>query len=107
MSTLPNNQYDAIEWLIFEEKLHIETIDIHPELDLMIVILNTKAVLHQNLSSYKQLQNAPKEKLLQYELIGGGIGIHWPSLDEDLSLKGFLQDELRKLARTGKGALAA
>jgi len=35
------------------------------------------------------------------------IGVHWPSLDEDLSLKGFLQDELRKVVKTDKGSVAA
>lgn len=107
MNTSANNQYDSIEAIIFEEKLRIEAVDIHPELDLMLIILNTKAVLRQNLSSYNQLKKASREDLLQYELIAGGVGIHWPILDEDLSLKGFLQDELRKVAKTGTGALAA
>jgi len=88
------NKYDAIEKLIYEEAIRIEAIDVHPELDVMLIILNTKAVLHQRLSSYKRLSGAAKEKLLTYELTGKGIGIHWPLLDEDLSLKGFLRDEL-------------
>jgi hypothetical protein len=107
MSTSPNNQFDAIESLIFEEGLRIETLDFHPELDIMIIILNTKAILRQNLSSYLYLKNAEKSQLLQYELIGGGTGIRWPLLDEDLSLKGFLQNELRKVVNTDNGALAA
>jgi hypothetical protein len=107
MSTSPNNQFDAIESLIFKEGLRIEALDFHPELDIMIVILNTKAILRQNLSSYTHLKNADKSQLSQYELIGGGTGIHWPLLDEDLSLKGFLQNELRKVVKTDNGALAA
>lgn len=88
MSTLANN-FDAIETLIYDEGLRIETVDIHPELDIMLVKLNTKAVLHQRLSSCKRLKTNNIQALLQYELIGGGTGIHWPQLDEDLSLKGF------------------
>jgi hypothetical protein len=107
MNTSANNQYDPIEALIFEEQLRIEAVDVHPELDLMLIILNTKAVLRQNLSSHKRLKKASRENLLKYELISGGIGIHWPLLDEDLSLKGFLQDELRKVTKTGGDALAA
>ena len=107
MSTSPNNQFDAIENLIFEEGLRIEALDFHPDLDIMIVILNTKAILRQDLSSYPYLKNADKSQLLQYELIGEGTGIHWPLLDEDLSLKGFLQNELRKVVKTDNGALAA
>jgi hypothetical protein len=105
MNTSANNILDAIERLIFEEKLRIEAIDVHPDLDLMLIILNTKAVLRQNLSSHKQLKAASKEQLFQFELISEGLGVCWPELDEDLSLKGFLQDELRKFVRTN--ALAA
>jgi len=107
MSTSLNNQFDAIESLIFKEGLRIEALDFHPDLDIMIVILNTKAILRQNLSSYAHLKNADKSQLLQYQLIGGGTGIHWPMLDEDLSLKGFLQNELRKVVKNDNGALAA
>jgi hypothetical protein len=53
------------------------------------------------------LKGADRVQLLKYELIGGGTGIHWPLLDEDLSLKGFLQDELRRVVKSKKGALAA
>lgn len=107
MNTSANNQFDAIENLIFNEGLCIETVDIHPELDIMTIYLNTKAVLSQNISSYKLLKGADKVQLLKYELIGGGTGIHWPLLDEDLSLKGFLQDELRRVVKSKKGSLAA
>lgn len=107
MNTSPNKQYDVIDYLIFEEGIRIATVDIHPELDLMTIYLNTKAVLSQQLSSYKLLKSAEKSKLLEYELIGGGTGIHWPQLDEDLSLKGFLQEELRKVVKSKKESLAA
>lgn len=104
MNTSTNN-YDAIERLIFEEGLRIEAIDVHPELDMMLVVLNTKAVLHQRLSSYQRLITSDKSALLQYELIANGTGIHWPLLDEDLSLKGLLQDALRTVVK--KNAVAA
>jgi hypothetical protein len=107
MSTLANNQYDPIENLIFTEGLRIEALDFHPDQDLMLIILNTKVVLTQNLSSYGFLKTADKSQLLQYELIGRGTGVHWTSLDEDLSLKGFLKNELRKVVKTDKGSVAA
>lgn len=96
MSTLINN-FDAIEKLINQENLKIVFVGFHPELDVMLIVLNTKAVLHQRLSSYPRLYSADKKNLLQYELIGNGTGIHWALLDEDLSLKGFLQDESRSV----------
>ncbi len=64
-------------------------------MEVMVVVLNIKAVLHQRISSYKLLLSADQQALLQYELKGKGTGVHWPLLNEDLSLKEFLQDELR------------
>jgi hypothetical protein len=99
------NKYDAIEKLIYEENIRIDAIDLHPELDVMLVILNTKAVLRQRLSSYKLLKAADEKSLLQYELTANGTGIHWPLLNEDLSLKGFLRNELLNVVK--KDTLAA
>jgi len=39
---------------------------------MMLVILNTKVVLTQFLSSYSSLKMADKSQLQQYELIGQG-----------------------------------
>jgi Protein of unknown function (DUF2442) len=93
------NKFDAIEKMIFDEGIRIETIDIHPELDVMLILLNTKAVIKQKLSSYPALQKADKATLQNFEIIGGGTGVHWPSLDEDLSLKGFLTEELLQFVK--------
>ena len=101
------NKYDALENLIYEEHLRIQAIDIHQELDLMLIVLNTKAILRQKLSAYPKLQKATKEQLHQYEFIGNGTGIYWPGIDEDLSLKGFLQDELRNVVNNNKNPMAA
>ncbi|MBS1621162.1 MAG: DUF2442 domain-containing protein [Bacteroidetes bacterium] len=97
MSTSANNNYDAIEKMIFEENIRIEAVDIHPELDVMLIILNTKAVLRQNISSHQRLKKANHKDLFNFQLLAGGLGIHWQELDEDLSLKGFLRDELKKV----------
>ena len=106
MNTSINN-FDTIEKLIYEEGIRIEAIDFHPDMDLMLILLNTKAVLRQNLSTYKLLSVAGKEALQQYELIGNGTGVHWTLLDEDLSLKGFLRDELRNVVKSSDGKVAA
>ena len=106
MSTSKNN-YDTIEQLIYTEGLRIQAIDFHNELDLMLVILNTKAILQQKISAHTALSNATTEQLMQYELIGNGTGINWPALDEDLSLKGFLKDELRQAVSNKKNNIAA
>ena len=94
-----NTLYDSLENIIYSEGLSIQAIDFHQELDLMLIILNTKAILHQNISSYPLLKKSSLEQLKNFELIGNDTGIHWPDIDEDLSLKGFLQDEIRKVVK--------
>lgn len=42
---------------------------------------------------YPRLAEAsPRERRL-WVLIGGGVGIHWPDLDEDVSIEGLLRGE--------------
>ena len=106
MNTSINNHYDAVERIIFEEGVRIVAIDVYKEMDMMLVILNTSAILRQKISFYPNLNAASKEQLADYELIANGTGIHWKSLDEDLSLKGFLSNELRNLIKGGKEFIA-
>src|ERR1044072_7840430 len=40
---------------------------------------------------YPRLLNATREERNNWTIIGGGYGIHWPDLDEDLSTEGFLR----------------
>jgi hypothetical protein len=103
MNTSPN-KYDAVESLIFEEGLRVQAITFYKELNLMLIVLNTKAVLRQKISFFPKLYNASVEQLQQYELIANGTGVHWPALDEDLSLKGFLREELRCVVNKGSQA---
>jgi hypothetical protein len=106
MSTSPN-KYDALESLIYNEGIFIQAIDIHKELDLMLVILNTKAVLRQKLSNFPTLEKATENQILNYEIVGKGTGVHWLDLDEDLSLKGFLREELKSILFSKRDPLAA
>ncbi|MDN5874925.1 MAG: DUF2442 domain-containing protein [Sinobacteraceae bacterium] len=40
---------------------------------------------------YPRLANASPEQRQHWEICGGGYGIHWPDLDEDLSAEGLLR----------------
>jgi len=59
---------------------------------MMLVILNNKKVIQCNISDFKLLKNATLQQLENYE--NEGVGIYWKDLDEDLSLRGFLVNEL-------------
>jgi len=39
---------------------------------------------------FPRLSQASPEQLEQWEIIGDGEGIHWPEIDEDLSVAGLL-----------------
>jgi hypothetical protein len=40
---------------------------------------------------YPRLLNATPEQQRRWEIAGAGRGIHWPEVDEDLSLEGMLR----------------
>jgi hypothetical protein len=39
---------------------------------------------------FPRLRDATSEQRKRWELIGPGIGIHWPDVDEDISVAGLL-----------------
>lgn len=83
---------DPLDRLIFEEGLRMKSIWFDQELDMIIVLLNNRKIIQRPISDFNTLKNATKVQLQNYE--SDGIGIHWPDVDEDLSLRGFLKYEL-------------
>lgn len=43
------------------------------------------------LAWYPRLLHATPEQRTDWQIAGGGYGIHWPSIDEDLSSEGLLR----------------
>jgi Protein of unknown function (DUF2442) len=43
------------------------------------------------LTWYPKLLHATEEQRKVWKIVGGGYGIHWPDLDEDLSTEGLLR----------------
>ena len=91
------NQYDSIEKVIFEEGLRVKAVHFHKDLDLMLVVLNNGKILKHSISRFSVLKKAKNDELNDYRLIGKGVGLHWPQLDEDISLKGLLQETLAQV----------
>ena len=89
---------DPIEALILHGGLRIA--DVHPykELDLLAIVLNSGDVLQARISDFDRLKKATAPQLKRWRLIGGGIGIHWEAVDEDLSLRGFIRDAAQQEA---------
>jgi len=58
--------------------------------DALRVRLDDGGELAVRLAWFPRLRNASAEQLAQYRPIGRGVGIHWPDLDEDISIEGLL-----------------
>ncbi|MBY0400602.1 DUF2442 domain-containing protein [Myxococcota bacterium] len=57
----------------------------------LTVALSDGRRLSVPLAWFPRLLEAPPGARAHYELLGGGIGIHWPEIDEDLSVEGLLR----------------
>ena len=101
------NDYDELEKIIYEDGLRIKALHFHPDIDLMLVVLNNRKVLQRTISASERLRNASLAQLDNYRLIGKGAGVHWEEVDEDLSLKGFLKEEINRSIQQIKTAEVA
>jgi uncharacterized protein DUF2442 len=54
------------------------------------VRLDDGRVLSVPLAWYPRLAHGSSRERRQWRIIGAGIGIHWPALDEDISVAGLL-----------------
>jgi hypothetical protein len=57
----------------------------------LIVDLMDGRTISAPLAWYPRLLNAMPEQRAHWEKCGGGYGIHWPDVDEDLSTEGLLR----------------
>ena len=65
--------------------------DVRVTEDNLIVDLMDGRTISVPLAWYPRLMNATQEQRNRWEICGGGYGIHWPSIDEDLSTDGLLR----------------
>jgi hypothetical protein len=74
--------------LITEQEVFAESVRFTD--DSMTVSLDDGRTLSVPLAWYPRLLNGNRQERERYELIGEGEGIHWPDLDEDISVIGLL-----------------
>lgn len=58
--------------------------------DELVVILTDGRTLSVPLAWFPRLASASVQQRAEYELLGDGSGIHWPAIDEDISVLGLL-----------------
>jgi len=54
-----------------------------------------------------RLSEATPEQRQNFEILGGGLGVHWPDVDEDLSAEGLLYGVPASRLRQRAGRLAS
>src|SRR5438445_8789488 len=57
----------------------------------LVVELHDGRVVSVPLSWYPRLAAGSVAERKRWELLGPGTGVHWPDLDEDISIEGLLQ----------------
>lgn len=71
-------------------ELHPQAINVKCTDSDLIVNLSDGRTIITPLIWFPKLAQATPEQLQVWELLGDGEGIHWPDLDEDLSVVGLL-----------------
>ena len=55
------------------------------------LVLEDQREIRVPLSFYPKLEKAKPEQRANFKFIGEGTGIHWPDLDEDLSVESIVE----------------
>lgn len=66
-------------------------LDVQVSEDNLSVSLRDGRVISVPLAWYPRLLHASSAQRNNWEISGGGYGIHWPEVDEDLSTEGLLR----------------
>ena len=77
--------------MISEPKTWGKVKDVRFTDDLLIVDLIDGRTISVPIAWYPRLLHAPREQRNNWQIAGGGFGIHWPDADEDLSTEGLLR----------------
>jgi hypothetical protein len=64
--------------------------EVHVTDDTLTVDLTDGRTLSVPLAWYPRLFHGTPDERRNWRFIGGGTGIHWPDLDEDISIEGLL-----------------
>ena len=77
----------------FVERVEVLAVDVSCTKDTLSVVLSDGRTVTVPLAWFPRLLKASSRQRADWELIGGGIGIHWEALDEDISVSSLLQPE--------------
>ena len=93
MNTLKNNE--------------IKALDVRLEEKLFFAILEDGRQIGVPYAWFWRLEKATEEERKNWRFIGGGTGIHWEDLDEDISIMGILKGKPENPAQPSKSMAIA
>jgi hypothetical protein len=71
-------------------KFEPTAVDVSVTANTLHVVLADGRELSVPLAWFQRLEQATESERRNWRLIGGGIGIHWPDIDEDISVESLL-----------------
>jgi hypothetical protein len=86
------------------EKTEALAVEVSCSMDALSVMLTDGRVVSVPLVWFPRLADALPEQRSDWELIGGGIGVHWEAIDEDVPVASLLHPEAF-VRLPGKGAI--
>ena len=75
------------------ESVEVLAVDASCTGDTLAVTLSDGRVVSTPLAWFPRLLEATPRQRAEWELIGGGIGLHWEAVDEDISVASLLHPE--------------
>ncbi len=75
------------------ESSEVKAVEVSCTSDALSVVLNDGRMVSVPLAWFPRLLDATLKQRAEWEFIGGGIGIHWEAVDEDILVASLLQPE--------------
>ena len=75
------------------ESSEVTAVEVSCKADALKVVLTDGRTVSVPLVWFPRLLAATPKQRAEWELIGGGIGIHWEAIDEDILVASLLQPE--------------
>ena len=75
------------------ESSEVMAVEVSCKADALKAVLADGRVVSVPLAWFPRLVAATAKQRAEWELIGGGIGIHWEAIDEDILVASLLQPE--------------
>ena len=90
--------------LAIQTDIRVNNVSIHE--DSFSVELMDGRIITVPLAWFPRLLKATPEQLQKWEICGGGYGIHWEEIDEDISTEGLLRGAAARRNQTRMSSIS-